>query len=257
MKLLGRKQTAGQDSWLSARAHIEQIVPRNDFDTLLARTVEDVLMTTRGKSVAFAWSGGKDSLALEYVMYQTGVRECMMGLCDLEYPAFLQWVTDHMPPLLELVHTGQDLDWLASHLDMLFPQDATTAAKWFKVVQHTAQARYYREYSLDMLILGRRKMDGNYTGAAGANCYTNVEGVTRYSPLRDWTHEDVLACLHYHALPVPPIYDWPNGYRVGTGPWAARQWTGSTEQGWQEVYTIDPRVVHAAATRLPSAQDFL
>lgn len=254
---LGCKQTLNQDAWLVASETIEQRVPREQMERLVEQTVAQITQRTQGKTVAFAWSGGKDSLVLERLCSLAGIEECMMGLCDLEYPAFLQWVTEHMPPLLEVVHTGQDLEWLASHLDLLFPQGASTAAKWFKIVQHTAQAQYFKRYKLDMLLLGRRRMDGNYTGPAGQDTYTNAAGVTRYSPMRDWTHEDILAFLQYYAVPIPPIYAWPNGYRVGTGPWPARQWTGSVEQGWREVWQIDPTVVRGAAQRIPSAQAFL
>jgi len=77
----------------------------------------------------------------------------------------------------------------------------------------------------------------------------------------DWTHADVIAFNHYHSMPVPPCYSWPNGFVVGTGPWAARQYTrkpGGTEtQAWREVYAIDPQVVKDAATKLPGAARFL
>lgn len=255
---LGRKQTLDQQTWLAARASIEQRVSREQLDALLTRTVAEAApVIARYRRPAYCWSGGKDSLVLEGVMGLLGVDECVLGMCNLEVPAFLAWVTDHMPWRLEIVNTGQDLVWLADHPEMLFPQDAATAAHWFKIVQHTAQARYYRERGCDCLILGRRRMDGNYTGAKGANLYTNSAGVTRYSPLRDWTHEDIFAYLHYYGVALPPTYGWPNGYRVGTGAWAARQYTGSVEQGWREVYTIDPAIVREAALVIGSARDFL
>lgn len=255
--VLGRKQQMDQASWLSTIHRIEELVPKSEIEALTHLTVESIKLEVKGNQAAFAWSGGKDSLVLEQLCYQAGVRECVMVICDLEYPAFLQWVTDHMPPLLELVHTGQDMAWLSANQGMLFPQDAKTAAKWFKLIQHTGQAQYYKKYDLDCLILGRRRMDGNYTGRDGADIYTNAEGITRYSPMRDWTHEQVLAFIHYYHIPLPPIYGWPNGYRVGTGPWPARQWTGSIRQGWAEVWQIDQRIVRQAASMLPSAAAFL
>ena len=71
----------------------------------------------------------------------------------------------------------------------------------------------------------------------------------------NWTHEHVLAYIHYHALPLPPIYGWPNGYLCGTHPWPARQHTHGN--GWQEVYDIDPSVVTAAAEKIDGARRFL
>lgn len=82
-------------------------------------------------------------------------------------------------------------------------------------------------------------------------------GVTRFSPLAAWSHEHVLAYIHYHQLPLPPIYGWKNGYLCGTHPWPARQWTGSPENGWREVYDIDPSIVIEAAEKIGSARAFL
>lgn len=56
---------------------------------------------------------------------------------------------------------------------------------------------------------------------------------------------------------LPPIYGWKNGYLCGTHPWPARQWTGSIENGWREVYDIDPGIVLAAAEKIDSARAFL
>jgi hypothetical protein len=107
-----------------------------------------------------------------------------------------------------------------------------------------------------MILLGRRKADGNYVGK-GDNVYTNNKGITRYSPLSDWSHEQVLAYIHYYGVEMPPIYGWKNGYYCGTHPWPARQWTGSVENGWKEVYAIDKSIVTEAAQVIPSARDFL
>lgn len=105
-------------------------------------------------------------------------------------------------------------------------------------------------------MLGRRRADGNYVGK-GSNIYTDGKGVTRYSPLADWSHEDIFAFIHYYNVPMLPIYEWENGYCCGTHPWAARQWTGSVENGWKEVYGIEPDIVKNAAKVIPSAKLFL
>ena len=77
------------------------------------------------------------------------------------------------------------------------------------------------------------------------------------SPLAGWKHEEILAFIHYYKIPVPPIYGWKNGYLCGTHPWPARQWTGSEENGWREVYEIDESIVREAAQVIDSAAKFL
>lgn len=256
--MIRRKQVTGQDEWTRSLVAIR--AGAYDFarlDRLVEKTVAEVRRVASGKRVAFAWSGGKDSIALERVMELAGITDCVMGICNLEYPAFLRWVTANMPLGLEVINTGQDLEWLARHPDMLFPAQAATAAKWFRIVQHAAQARYYRENRLDVIVLGRRRADGNYLGAAGQNIYTNAEGITRYSPLGAWSHDDVLAIIERTGGNWPPIYSWPRGFQVGTHAWAARQWCGSVENGWREVFAIDPGIVRDAARLIPSAAAFV
>lgn len=178
----------------------------------------------------------------------------MLVITELEYREFLEWATANMPDGLTVVNTGHDLAWLAANPGMLFPQDANTAAKWFRIVQQNGQASYHRSEGLDAILIGRRRSDGNYVGRGGANIYT-AKGVTRYSPLSEWSHEDVLAAIHWHygAEGFAPCYGWPRGFRVGTGPWPARQWTTDEAHGWSEVWAIDPEVVIEASRLLPGA----
>jgi len=253
---LGRKQNIKNDAWIAAMADIESAVTREEIDELAALTVEDIKAKTTGKNAAYAWSGGKDSIVLGKLCELAGVKDCMIGVCDLEYPAFMAWIQKHKPKKCEVINTHQDLDWLAQHPEMLFPRDSQTAARWFSIVQHRAQREYFKAHELDMIILGRRRADGNYVGRK-TNIYTDGKGVTRFSPLADWSHEQLLAYIHYHKLPMPPIYGWPNGYLCGTHPWPARQWTGGEANGWREVYNIDKEIVITAAERIPGAKAYL
>lgn len=175
-KVLGRKQSIRNEDWINAMQHIEDLVKKEELDVLVDQTVSEILEQTEGKKVAFAWSGGKDSLVLEKVCEMAGIHDCLMAVCDLEYPAFVEWVESHKPKKLEIINTGQDMDWLLKHQNMLFPQKSNVAAQWFHMVQHRGQARYYKAHDLDMLLLGRRRADGNYVGK-GSNIYTDGKGV--------------------------------------------------------------------------------
>ncbi|MCU7380497.1 phosphoadenosine phosphosulfate reductase family protein [Clostridiales Family XIII bacterium ASD5510] len=256
MNKLGRKQRISNADWMAAAKDIDKAISKQELDGLVERTTGEVREKTAGKKAAFAWSGGKDSLVLERICQMADIQACVLVTCDLEYPSFIEWVEKNKPAKLEIVNTGQDLKWLAAHPQMLFPQNSKTTAQWFNIVQHRGQARYYKENNLDVLLLGRRKADGNYVGK-GSNIYTNGQGVTRYSPLAEWSHEQILAFIHYYKIDLPPFYEWHNGYCCGTHPWAARPQTGSIENGWKEVYGIDPSIVIGAAEHLPSAQAYL
>ncbi len=255
MNRLGKKQSIRNDQWIHAAEQIETLVSRNEIDTATEKAINDIKTRTKGLKAAYAYSGGKDSIVLSDICTKAGITDSVCGICELEYPEFLKWIYDNMPANCTIINTGQNIVWLSKHLDMLFPKDSAKAAKWFSIVQHRAQKKYYTENGLNIILLGRRRADGNYTGTDGI--YTNRDGITRYSPLYDWPHEYILAYIHYHQLELPPIYSWKNGYLCGTHPWPARQWTGSDHNGWHEIYEIDKSIVISASEHIPSAKLFL
>lgn len=254
--ILRRKQSAKNKDWLEVIEKIGELVPKQEIDALVLSTVEEIKATVKGKKAAYAWSAGKDSIVLSEICEIAGVSKCMMAICDLEYPEFLSWAKEHAPDGLDILNTGQDMEWLSKHPDMLFPRDSKKASLWFKIVQHSAQARYYKDNELDIMILGRRKADGNYVGRGG-NIYTDSKGMTRYNPLSEWSHEAILAFIYYYDLKLPPIYSWTNGYLCGTHPWPARQHMKSEEQGWKEIYEIDRIIVENAASVFPVAKEIV
>lgn len=258
---LNRKQVSpNQDQWWDIWHRCDRMVSREHVNARVKRAAGmiDTLRTVlpgHGR-VAFAWSGGKDSLALEIVCREAGIKECVFVITDLEWPEFLQWATDNMPDGCSVVHRPEiNLPWLADHPDMLFPPDAQASGKWFANVQHVGQRSYYLAAELDLILMGRRRLDGNYTGKTGLTA-SRSRGRT-YNPLYDWSHEETLALLKHYRVNMPPTYSWPRGFQVGTGPWPARQFCRDVNHGWWEVQKIDPSIVHQAAKVLPSAAEYL
>ncbi len=247
-----RKQTSRQEDWVAALATIEERVPYAAYAALRDRTIATIKAGAHGR-MAYGWSGGKDAQATRLVAEAAGITECVMVITDLEYPAFLKWATSHMPDGLTVEFLADlNRDWLLAHQDRyLFPQ-GQAGSTWFTFNQVRGLARYYRRERLDGLIVGRRRLDGNFVGRTGSTIQT-TDGITKWSPLADWTHDDVLACLHYEGLGLAPCYRWPRGFQVGTGPWPARQYTRSEAHGWEEVHAIDPGIVTAMAPHFPGA----
>lgn len=262
---LQRKQRSDHADWLTSLAAIRLAPDRARAQALVAEASARLrrrLAHDMPARPAFGWSGGKDSLALEVVCAAAGLEECVLVISALEYPAFLTWVTSNMPWRLTVeMRKGLNLRWLAAHPEMLFPRDADTASKWFRLNQHAGQRAYATRTGCNLLVLGRRRADGNYLGRQierGGYAYRDRGGFTRYSPIADWSHEDVLHVLAANDISLPPCYSWPRGFRVGTGPWPARQWTTSIAQGWAEVHSIDPAILPvAAAANLPGAREAL
>lgn len=259
---LGRKQTSSHDDWLRTFEKIKADPDHARAERLVQESADRVRERLRRvRRAAFGWSGGKDSLALEVVARAAGLEDCVLVISGLEYPAFLSWVTDHMPWGLTVeCRSHLNYRWLVAHPEMLFPQDAATASKWFAQVQHAGQREYAGRARTEVLLLGRRIADGNRMGPRTdlGHEYRDRSGFDRYSPIGDWSHEDVLHVLAAYGVGLPPCYGWPRGFRVGTGPWPARQWTGSRDVGWDEVWEIDPSLPTVAARwRVPGAREVL
>lgn len=251
---LPTKQRSTHEDWIRAMERVTL-----DDRARIRRKVQETAerIAPYASEATFGWSGGKDSQVLRLVAEAAGVTESYLAISDLEYPAFLAWATQNMPDGLTVFRREWDLDWLAAHPDMLFP-DAKGAGQWFSGVQGWGRRRAIRNDRPRHVLLGRRRADGNQCGSkigpAGLGLSYEQDGSVVWSPLADWTHEDVLAALVTFRLPLPPCYRWPRGFRVGTGSWPARQWVDDQLHGWTEVHTIDPSVVHHAATKIPSAR---
>lgn len=258
--MIGKKQSAKNEDFLKVWENIEQIVPIEEIQAMIEQTVNDIKQKTAGKNVAFAWSGGKDSLALQYVCELAGINQSVLCTAsEFEYPNFVQWCKDHAPKGLTIIDNKSiNFEWLQKNQHMLFPEDSKYSAQWFKILQHKGQAEYFKQKNLDIMCLGRRWQDGNYTGGKGQNIYTNTKGVTRYSPIAHWKHEHVLAVIHYFMKrDIPQIYYYKDGFIKGTGAWPARKRNGSINDSWKEVYEIEPELVIQAAKFIDSAKQFL
>ena len=254
-----RKQLATHAGFVGIRDAAAARVPLASARALVERTADEVRATLEhlGTSRAgYGWSGGKDSQALRVVLDAAGVFPSVLGVAhDLEIPAFLAWVEQHRPANLHVVDNGWGLETLAEKPCLLFPTAASVAYRWFAGTQHFAQNLFTRQFDLDVLILGRRLEDGNQTGDhAGGFTRKRENGreLVRYNPIRKWSHEEVFAVCHHYGMALPPFYDYPRGFVVGTGPWPKRR-VPNHDQGWSEVFSIDPAIVVAAAAVLPEA----
>src|SRR5688500_5702721 len=101
---LGRKQRVDNADFLRLARDIESYITREEIAAKAQRAAEEIQATGQNRRAAFAWSGGKDSLALQGVCRLAGIEPCVIALTHLEYPAFLRWVTDNMPQGLTVIN---------------------------------------------------------------------------------------------------------------------------------------------------------
>lgn len=258
---LKRKQSSTQAHWLRVWQEIQASPDTPRAMQLLDEAAERTLSRIPQNGVGWCWSGGKDSLALEAVLNHAGLLGTLPGmgaLTQLEFPDFAQWCHDHAPRNVKIwTNYRINIDWLMQRPDYLFP--AKNASRWFTPVQKAAQRTFARQNDLRMLIGGWRAQDGNYLGQGGRTYeYTTPEGIIKYSPIAQWAHEDLLHVIAHTGMELPPIYDYPRGFPVGTGPWPARPRLNSISESWHEIYGIDHRLVEQAhEAGMVSASKFL
>lgn len=249
--LTRRKQRTRHEDWLPALEWWygnPDVLTARDLVSSAVRRLQSTLDELGVTSAAYSWSGGKDSMACHLVAATAGYADRgVLVLTHLEYPAFDQWAAAAMPQGCVGWRRPLGLDWLRAHQDSwLFPETSAAAARWFIKVQHTGQREYMAQTTATALLMGRRVADGNQCGPGGV--YRDREGFWRVSPIFDWSHDDVLCVLGANRVPLAPVYDWPEGFRVATGPWPKRR---RHPQGlaatWQLVHQIDPNVVASAA----------
>lgn len=258
-KRSGPKRTFTDEAWAFIREHITEIVSDAELDQLEEMTLkraEEWLKDFERPLVC--WSGGKDSQVLLHLMHRIGLREAIGVFThpDLEYPTAMRWYNENRPDGCEFVITHHDLTWLSKHPDMLFPTTNAGASRAYQIIQQVHYDRYCREHEFDVVILGRRRKDGNF---CPSEPYAPKGGIYRANVIYDWDHEQTYAYMARYNLPLAPIYDWPDGFLEGTHPWCfrlSRKHHGYSEkETWQVIYDIDPDIIDLARPFFPVAQE--
>lgn len=262
--MLGRRHKTSDKEFWETYQNIEKSVSRQSVEVLSERAIRRIQQVTKGKKTAFAWSGGKDSLVVAHLLQRAGVStRGLLGItAGLEYPEMETWYEQHVPEGVEIVRAPYTLRWLAKHQELIFtlspPFAQALTGFWADNVWLKPQNVYCEKHGSEMLILGRRRADGNFCGPKeDRGLYEAKNHVFRFLPIVDWTQEETIAYMHYYDLHLPPIYHQIHGFKVGTHPWPARQSIVDVDDGWAQVYECDPGIVREAAQYIDGAKRYL
>jgi len=232
-------------------------------ENLINQAIEEtteVIKKYNVKSIAYSWSGGKDSRILEPIINHFQIDQGVCGVVkNLEFRAIYSFIEQHKPEGLEIYgRLDMDLNWLKDNQKYLFPDDSQLGYFWTLQGTRHAQHKFIDIYSPHLMINGRRYKDNNFL-PKGDYAIQDTYGTKWYSPVRHWTHEDVMIVNYYYGLELAPTYSWPEGWTCGTGPWAGRHrnyWT--TNDAWNNTFQIEKDVViESAKVGIQSAIDFL
>ena len=242
-----------------AWAVIRSLVDRRWIDKRISDAVTTVLrVADRYGQPGYAWSGGKDSVALQVVMDRCGVIDGVMCACPLDLPEHLDWCDSARPDGVT-IRMRDDLDdeWLMGDgRKYLFcnartEKDALLGQR-FQIMHHRDPIREaYAEMRLGVIFTGRRKQDKN---AAASPDKPTRDGARYCNPIYDWTHEETMAAIVYNGLRISPSYgNVPLCWYDGPRSWNARK-VDSHEAGWRETYDLDTNIVRRMAAGFDGAR---
>ena len=207
-----------------------------DLDEFLDRVTEARQRVRNLPPFLQAWSGGKDSLALDALdalVCEVGLAESprvyTKGAPGMEVPETEAFLAEHLPKNCYVEDSTLTMAWVASNPRRLFPANIISDPKGKHCLpachsewnsrKWADQSRVAKNLGLGVVITGRRNADGNWVGRDGET--RQKRGNLRtVNPLYDWSHEMVLAYLHDRGVQLPALYTLPPGFKYGVRPWA-------------------------------------
>lgn len=253
---LGHIKKADWDVVRSTWDHIQELVPEAHVQAKARATIETLRQLAQGHTVGVAWSGGKDSQALRTLVELSGIPAQYFQILvqpEFEFTAQEEFYAANRPAGCDVVRLDRGLEWVLAYPRRLFPNQPALYTAWSSP-KWQAQHAWAAEHGVDLLLMGRRRQDGNNTGKAGF--LTSKTGVITYCGIRDWLHEEVFALLSYHNVPCAPCYHWKaggQGFDYGTEPWPL--WTDyetTRPQAWAQVIAIEPALESFANQYFPN-----
>lgn len=261
-----RKQSSRNEDWIKLFKICQYLSPESRLNELEAVAVRNIRLIAKEGGFAYGYSGGKDSVVIKHLIQEAGLgfQPCFSAVYHNEYPAMREFIRQTAPEnTIYIQAKDYTFDYLNAHPEFLFPEEENK-----KVVQLYTKAWRDRVPELckalgtDMMITGRRLEDGNHCGKkVSRGLYTSRnKDVISWNIIAEWNHADVLAYIKSRGLPMAPIYEYPNGYKLGTHAWIERpRINGSISQTFDEIWNhIDKGIVISAASGgLLEAQKYL
>lgn len=253
MSARGAKTKLTDSQWRSLLLH--PTVPYENImlkEIVTIQRLKRVINTHKYIRIGTAWSGGKDSIVLQHIIEKAGihiVKNIFVQYIN-EYPDFIRWVKNNLPADTIISEpVGFSFKYLNDNPDYLFPlRENTKIAASYYPQRWKVQNDFSKQYSLDLLITGRRIDDGNFCGSSKDEYITKSKNtVSKFNLIADWTQAEIMAYIKYNDLELPPIYNYPNGFAHGTQPWTKRERVkDSIYETFKEIEGFDRTIIEDA-----------
>lgn len=237
--------------WDAVWSTVEEKVPRRYAELLVEQAAEWIAGLCANRSACYAWSGGKDSQALRVVCEAAGIPDCVCCVTRLEYPQCERWLRQHAPAGVTFWNSEIDAAYVAARPGWLFPKAGTPYPSAWMARHQWRGERIYQRQGYDVMLIGRRRADGNYAPKSG---WSTLKGVgIRGNPIAAWSNAETLAVIkHLSEDGLPPVYSWPLGWFYGLSAWARREYNDE-EEGWRDLWRDAPELLRDAAETFPGA----
>lgn len=258
--VLKRKYQDTNENWFRVWNHIEDYITKEEIDKKIEETVQRARKVVFNKRCGYAWSGGKDSIALEYIMRQLGINfGLFLTTRELNFTSFNKWLDSNIPEGVIEKDIGLDWDWHLKHQKYVMKNTPEADQTHMRLTLWDHQNAFAENYNLEVFCFGRRTQDANFCGREGIAKSKNSNTI-KYSPLYDWKHEDVLGLIYYYDLPMPPGYfdkNDPRSWIEGTTQWLTRSTLNYGDPKidmWRQIYKIEKGLVERSAKDYPEAK---
>lgn len=242
--------------------HADEVVSAEEIARLEAQALQNIrTVCKRYCNICVGYSAGKESLVVTDLMRKSFCPYTpVIWRTIFQWPSVTRWIEMHKPNGLVSVPIARPTwDDLAKTPTLLFPKTPADN-NWWMSQKWSAQKRYFIDNHVDLFVTGRRLGDGNNCGKKSDNFLRKSKHYDVFSPVAEWTDEQIYGYMKYNGITLPPNYNTPLGFIYGSGAWAERMCYGNTPatdyEQWTAIYETDPRIVAEASKHLTSAKEF-
>jgi len=176
----------------------------------------------RHTRAAFSFSGGKDSLAVAYMLREHADRLTVYHLDTNDLLPEVREIVCHVEAMFpHFVRVERDVQgWIAAHglpsdlvpysqhpMGRLLGQQGTTLVPRYKCCHANLSMPLYRRIREDghtLLIRGSKRVD---TPRMSYESGATADGIELWLPLQEWSHDEVFAYLRAVGAPLCRIYE--------------------------------------------------